>query len=223
MQDRSEEFSSQKHSSKPTLLGFIKSTSLLPRVSMKTVSWSPFPVPESVTCPPIWQDSVSWVHLKLLHASTFLNQTNLKNRQKAFKATKIDGAHPSSLRTKRPVLDEYIQMYVTCNLMHNQLAKRPLTLLSEKNCLSRKLPCSFLFLICCLWSRFFFLRISGQFVHRRGCHMFTFIFWAGPDYYWRVEWNIIIVSPIVVTNLCRTRSINSGLNKSNIRGPIVRY
>ena len=73
---------------------------------MKTVSWSPFPVPESVTCPPIWQDSVSWVHLKLLHASTFLNHTNLKKRfrLKALKATKVDGALPSSLQTQGPAI-----------------------------------------------------------------------------------------------------------------------
>ena len=54
---------------------------------MKTVSWSPFPVPESVTCPPIWQDSVSWVHLKLLHASTFLNYYSFDFQ--ALKATMI--------------------------------------------------------------------------------------------------------------------------------------
>ena len=128
----------------------------------------------------------------------------------------------SFLRTKRVACWIYYTN-ATCNLMHNYLAKRPLTLLFEKNCLSRKLPCSFLFLTCCSWSLFFFLRISGYFDHRRGCHLCTFIFGAGPDYYSRrVEWNIIIVGPIVVTNLRRTRSIHSGLNKSHIIGPIVR-
>ena len=123
------------------------------------------------------------------------------------------------LKTK--VLFFWTPCSCTCSQVNTYSKKKPQMLILEKSFERQKPPCSFLFLTCCLWSLFFSLQTPWWIFYRASTNNDTFIYWTWPDYHsWLIDWITIIVCPIVVPNLCWARSINCGLNKSNICGSV---